>query len=112
MGISEDLPPSFTQKPQPRQEDEGNKLLFECSLLAHPLPEIQWYRGDEKLSENSRTVFRITPIEPRKYMVVLELDNVIETDAGMYKVMAKNKLGEVSASINLNFSPADEPKDR
>uniref|UniRef100_T1IZ98 Ig-like domain-containing protein n=1 Tax=Strigamia maritima TaxID=126957 RepID=T1IZ98_STRMM len=57
MGISEDLPPSFTQKPQLRQEDEGNKLLFECSLLAHPLPEIQWYRGDEKLSENSRTVF-------------------------------------------------------
>merc|ERR1711915_417578 len=32
-----------------------------------------------------------------------------EQDAGLYKVKAKNKCGEVSASINLNFSP-DQPK--
>ena len=37
-------------------------------------------------------------------MVVLELNDVIETDAGLYKVKAKNKFGEVAASINLNFS--------
>jgi hypothetical protein len=36
--------------------------------------------------------------------VVLELNDVIETDAGLYKVKAKNKFGEVAASINLNFS--------
>lgn len=35
---------------------------------------------------------------------MLELDDVIETDAGLYKVKAKNKMGEVAASINLNFS--------
>ena len=40
----------------------------------------------------------------RTYMVVLELNDVIETDAGLYKVKAKNKFGEVAASINLNFS--------
>lgn len=39
-----------------------------------------------------------------KFLVVLELDDVIETDAGLYKVKAKNKMGEVAASINLNFS--------
>lgn len=36
--------------------------------------------------------------------MVLELDDVIESDAGLYKVKAKNKMGEVAASINLNFS--------
>jgi hypothetical protein len=36
--------------------------------------------------------------------VILELNDVVETDAGLYKVKAKNKYGEVSASINLNFS--------
>lgn len=39
-----------------------------------------------------------------KFTVVLELDDVIESDAGLYKVKAKNKMGEVAASINLNFS--------
>ena len=37
-------------------------------------------------------------------MVVLELDDVVESDAGLYKIKAKNTYGEVSASINLNFS--------
>ncbi|KAL6952717.1 Unc-22p [Sarracenia purpurea var. burkii] len=31
-GVAEDFAPSFTQKPQLRQEDEGNRLVFECKL--------------------------------------------------------------------------------
>lgn len=49
-------------------------------------------------------LFRIQSIANNKFLVVLELDDVIETDAGLYKVKAKNKMGEVAASINLNFS--------
>lgn len=48
--------------------------------------------------------YRIQSIAGNKFLVVLELDDVIETDAGLYKVKAKNKMGEVAASINLNFS--------
>ncbi|GBP00350.1 hypothetical protein EVAR_930_1 [Eumeta japonica] len=47
---------------------------------------------------------RMQSIAANKFLVVLELDDVIETDAGLYKVKAKNKMGEVAASINLNFS--------
>ena len=36
--------------------------------------------------------------------MVLEINDVVESDAGLYKVRAKNKFGEVAASINLNFS--------
>merc|ERR1711963_1230081 len=43
-------------------------------------------------------------------MVVLELEDVIESDAGLYKIKAKNTFGEVAASINLNFSPVDAPQ--
>lgn len=49
-------------------------------------------------------ICRIQAVESNKFLVVLELDDVIETDAGLYKVKAKNKMGEVAASINLNFS--------
>ncbi|KAH9628229.1 hypothetical protein HF086_006706 [Spodoptera exigua] len=112
MGVTEDLAPSFTQKPQLRQEDDGNKLVFECQLVASPKPEICWFRSDELLKEDNRTKFKIQSIANNKFLVVLELDDVIETDAGLYKVKAKNKMGEVAASINLNFSPADEEKQK
>nr|CAD7424742.1 unnamed protein product [Timema monikensis] len=104
MGVAEDFAPSFTQKPQLRQEDEGNRLIFECQLLASPKPSIDWFRGETQLSEDHRTNMKIQSIGTNKFLVVLELDDVIETDAGLYKVKAKNKMGEVAASINLNFS--------
>lgn len=104
MGLKDELAPSFTQKPTLRQEDDGNRLVFECKLVANPLPTISWFRGETQLAENDRTTMKTTELEPSKYLVVLELDDVIETDAGLYKVSARNKLGEVAASINLNFS--------
>ncbi|CAD7001752.1 unnamed protein product [Ceratitis capitata] len=112
MGVAEEFAPSFLKKPQLRQEDDGNRLIFECQLLSSPKPEIEWYRSDNLLTENERTKFKIQPIGDNKFTVILELDDVIETDAGLYKVKAKNKAGEVSASINLNFRPADEPKEK
>lgn len=69
-----------------------------------PKPDIEWFRSDNKVVEDVRTKFKIQPVGENKYTVVLELDDVVETDAGLYKVKAKNKSGEVSASINLNFT--------
>lgn len=104
MGIVDDFAPSFTKKPQLRQEDDGNRLIFECHLLSSPLPEIEWYRSDELLTQDERITYKIQSIGENKYSVILDLDEVTETDAGLYKVKAKNTLGEVAASINLNFS--------
>ena len=104
MGSAEEAVPAFTQKPQLRQEDDGNRLIFECQLVGAPQPDITWFRGEVELKADKRTVFKTSKIATNKYLVVLELDNVVESDAGLYRVKAKNKHGEVFASINLNFS--------
>lgn len=98
--------PYFKQKPQLKQADDGNKLIFECSLSASPQPSIEWWRGEEQLSEaDGRTFFKIAPnSEADSYNVSLTLDDVVETDAGLYRIVARNASGEVAASINLNFS--------
>ncbi|GFR28824.1 putative twitchin [Trichonephila clavata] len=112
MGVADDeVAPTFTKKPTLREEDDGNKLVFECQLVTNPKAAIQWYRGDVALHDDQRTKVTTKEIGPNKYNITLELNDVFETDAGMYKVTAKNKFGEVSASINLNFSPADQPHD-
>lgn len=98
--------PYFKQKPQLKQADDGNKLIFECSLSANPQPSIEWWRGEEQLNEaDGRTFFKIAPnSEADSFNVSLTLDDVVETDAGLYRVVARNASGEVAASINLNFS--------
>ena len=100
----ENVAPSFVKKPQLRQEDDGNRLVFECKLAGSPKPDVTWFREDIKIQNDSRTTFKVTEEAKNTYAVILELNDVVETDAGLYKVKAKNKYGEVSASINLNFS--------
>ena len=102
--LGENKAPKFVRKPQLRQEDDGNRLIFECELSGHPKPDVSWYRQDEKISEDDRTVIKTTETQVGTFMVVLELDDVVESDAGLYKIKAKNPHGEVAASINLNFS--------
>lgn len=104
MGVADDFAPSFVKKPQLRQEDDGNRLIFECELLSSPKPDIEWYRSEELITQDSRTTYKIQSIGENKYSVILDIDDVAETDAGLYKVKAKNTMGEVAASINLNFS--------
>ncbi|XP_069946180.1 obscurin-like isoform X5 [Cherax quadricarinatus] len=110
--MGDNFAPSFTQKPKLRQEDDGNKLIFDCKLSASPQPSIEWFRGEESVKESSRIKITIKPGTGRNiHDVQLILDDVEEEDAGLYKVKAKNKYGEVSASINLNFSPNEQPTD-
>ena len=96
--------PSFVKKPALRQEDDGNRLVFECKLAGNPKPEVSWFREDVKIQNDERATFKVQEEGRNTFAVILELNDVVETDAGLYKVKAKNKYGEVSASINLNFS--------
>lgn len=102
--MGENFAPSFTKKPKLRQEDDGNKLIFDCQLSANPKPDIEWFRGDEQVRESSRITITLRTGAKNMHDVQLILDDVEEEDAGLYKVKARNKYGEVSASINLNFS--------
>ncbi|MPC91198.1 Twitchin [Portunus trituberculatus] len=102
--MGDNFAPSFTKKPKLRQEDDGNKLIFDCQLSANPKPEIAWFRGEEQVRESSRITITLRSGAKNTHDVQLILDDVEEEDAGLYKVKAKNKYGEVSASINLNFS--------
>ena len=54
------MAPSFVKKPQLRQEDDGNRLVFECKLAGSPKPEVTWFREDIKIQNDSRTTFKVT----------------------------------------------------
>lgn len=104
MGVGDDIAPRFTQKPALKQEDNGNRLVFHCILEANPKPEVSWFRGTTPLNPGDRLRMQVVPAGGNAYNILMDINHVTQDDGGMYKVNAKNRLGEVSASINLNFS--------
>ena len=111
MGATDELAPRITKKPSLEQEDNGNRLVINCEIQASPEPDIKWYKDSSPLNENSRIKSSID-VKNNFYHIFLDIDNLTSDDSGAYKVTAKNKFGEVSASISLNFAAetAQSPK--
>lgn len=99
-----DSAPRITVKPSLKQEDNGNRLVLECEIEASPKPEIKWLKENVQLAESPRIKARIEQKSDKIYGIYLDIDNVTSDDSGLYKCNIKNRLGEVSASIALNFA--------
>lgn len=77
---------------------------MECLLEAHPIPDITWYHGDEKLKENSKRFKMIRKsISKNVYALSLEIKDPCNEDGGAYRCNAVNCYGESNANISLNF---------
>ena len=102
--MGEETAPRITVKPVLKQEDNGNKLLIFCEIEAFPKPDIKWFKENFQINDSDRIKAKITENFGRYYEIHLEIDNVTSDDSGQYKVSAKNRLGEVSACIAINFA--------
>jgi hypothetical protein len=102
--MGEDTAPRITVKPSLQQLDNGNKLKFSCEIEASPKPEIKWYKENTLIVDSDRLKSNMEDKDSKNFILNLEIDNLTSDDSGQYKVVAKNFLGEVSASIALNFA--------
>ncbi|CAF1402962.1 unnamed protein product, partial [Adineta steineri] len=95
--------PVFTQKPIIKQDNGGKRLIFECKISAEPKPDIVWSRDDILIEDSGRYLIYCDTLPNNSYLACLEIDDVNTSDAGKYKVSAKNNLGETNANIVLNL---------
>ncbi len=100
---AEGAPPTFIQKPIIKQENDGKRLIFECKIAADPKPDLFWTRDDVSIQDSGRYLIYCDPLPNNTYVACLEIDDVNASDAGKYKISAKNKLGESNAHIQLNL---------
>ncbi|CAF1145362.1 unnamed protein product [Rotaria sordida] len=105
---TEGTAPTFIQKPIIKQENDGKRLKFECKIAADPKPDLFWSRDDISLQDSGRYLIYCDPLPNNTYVACLEIDDVNATDAGKYKISAKNKLGESNAHIQLNLDNQDQ----
>ncbi|CAF4918718.1 unnamed protein product [Rotaria sp. Silwood1] len=106
--LVEGTAPTFIQKPIIKQENDGKRLIFECKISADPKPDLFWSRDDISISDSGRYLIYCDPLPNNLYVACLEIDDVNATDAGKYKISAKNKLGESNAHIQLNLDNQDQ----
>lgn len=76
---------------------------MECMLEAYPIPEISWFRADEKIENSARIKMECNNLSKDIYILTMEIQNPTKEDGGNYRCNALNVLGESNANIALNF---------
>lgn len=92
--------PQFVQKPTIRHS--GGKIIIECQLSADPKPSITWLLNNRLIVPGER-IFTDVRSEGHVHLIVLEISQVNLQDGGEYRAIAKNALGEATATITLNL---------
>jgi len=102
--------PRFTKPPAIRQSpDDSTRLYLECQVQGTPKPDVTWFQNETKLLTTSTKHKQIVKVASgNNYDVTLEVIDLGPNDAGTYKIVVKNKAGEVTANVNLNFSNEDD----
>ena len=88
--------------------DNGNGRFPE--IVSNDLVLVFRYHGKSLIKESSR--YNMTIVQDTKlyYLVKLVINKVESSDGGEYTAIAKNKIGEGKATINLNFEGGGKPK--
>lgn len=76
---------------------------MECILEAHPVPDITWFHGDNKIADSDRLKMSRKATSKDSYVLKLEITNPTLEDGGNYRCNAFNSYGESNANIALNF---------
>ncbi|KAL1129847.1 hypothetical protein AAG570_012791, partial [Ranatra chinensis] len=105
-----EIRPTFTERPVIRQSEDGSDITIECRLVGDPKPTITWYHGEERVKETGRRIISVELDQKLYYLARLDIKSVENEDAGMYKVVAKNKTGTATATVNLSFEGGAKPK--
>lgn len=99
--IPDGKPPRFPKKPTIRQD--GDLLIMECLLEAHPAPDITWFQSDREIKDSNRIKMSRKVTGKDNYILTLEITNPSKQDGGNYRCNAFNIFGESNANIALNF---------
>uniref|UniRef100_A0A3Q0KKY1 non-specific serine/threonine protein kinase n=1 Tax=Schistosoma mansoni TaxID=6183 RepID=A0A3Q0KKY1_SCHMA len=100
------IQPKFIDKPKIKQS--GKNVIFEVVAEADPAPEILWTKAGNEIKNSSRYKTNCRTLG-KQHTLTLEINQVTADDGGEYLVTAKNKLGDSTATINLNIGSAKSP---
>ncbi|XP_037043462.1 obscurin isoform X3 [Bradysia coprophila] len=93
----EGYPPFFREKPQTLAITDGEVAQLVCFAVGDPTPAVQWFKNDMVLIENKK--IKITTDEDGRSIV--KFDPASRYDVGIYKAVARNKIGQTVARARV-----------
>lgn len=82
--------PFFREKPQTVAITDGKPAEISCLVVGDPTPVVQWFKNDMVIQESKRIKF----LSDSQGRSILRLEPAIEFDIGIYKAVARNKIGQ------------------
>ena len=99
--------PFFREKPVDIALTEGEPLNLSCLVSSEPRAAIQWLKNDLIFMDDSR--LRVMNTEDG--WSHLSLDPAMPSDAGLYKVVARNPIGQTTCSVRVVLGDISGPPD-
>ena len=94
-------PTKIVQKPMNKDVKEGTKVKFDATVKGKPVPEVTWFKNEEKLEPTDK--LKIDTKEVRgDVLTALVMESVTLDDIGDYKIYGKNPAGEDTYVAKLN----------
>lgn len=94
----------FSEPLQPVEVKEGSEAKLQCTVVAEPKPDIQWFKKGVLIKE-SRRVKLVTDGQS----VSLTVKETRSGDEGEYKCVATNELGSASCAATLTVRVVTKP---
>lgn len=94
-GHNQDEAPSFTAPLTDRSIEDSSAARFDVRVRGKPAPTVSWYKDGKEISDEQFPHIKV--LQEEDLFSILITEGKFE-DAGTYKVVAKNVLGEVSST--------------
>lgn len=99
--------PFFREKPQlcPIVDEHPAELV--CFAVGDPKPIIQWFKNDMVIVEGNR----VKVVEDSDGRSILKLNPALHHDVGIYKVVARNKVGQTVSRTRVVLAAVPDSPD-
>lgn len=108
MEIQRDgYPPFFREKPQMLAISENQPAHIHCFAVGDPKPCVQWFKNDNVVIETNRIKIT-TDADGRS---ILRFEPALHYDVGIYKAVARNKVGQTVARCRVVVATTPDAPD-
>lgn len=98
--------PTLSTEARISEASIGGTAMLEAKVLGFPKPDVRWFHDGNEVKATGRLKFLFEDQES----VTLVIKNVTAEDAGVYKIVAKNDLGEDTTELELTVKCIIYPK--
>ena len=99
------LAPFFRERPQTTVIIENQDVQLSCLAVGDPTPIVQWFKNDTILVDTSR--ISIESDSDGRSLLKLRPANIY--DVGLYKIVARNKIGQTVARARIVLGSVPDP---